>query len=214
MAQAAFLRALFEHGRVRVGQPTDADNDTLETDQALREWDEANRVEFPGEAPQLALSVARWAGSQFYRACQFAVYRDIDSATIAQALTTPCPAASAAEQHYAVDLIFRFLPELYRLARTASADDPLCEHLRQWASAWPLSSVGMAGVNLDDVSIICNDAGLLRLYVDRIAARRDASRLSDPRVRVAMRAALGYFDVLAPQIAAELNRCETDIAQS
>jgi hypothetical protein len=40
----------------------------------------------------------------------------------------------------------------------------------------------------------------LRVYVDRIIAGRDVERLDDPRVREAVRAALGMFRELAPEL--------------
>jgi hypothetical protein len=101
--------------------------------------------------------------------------------------------------------VYRFLPDLYRLAHNKSPDDPLCKRLRAWADAWPLSSVGMSQANPTDVGPVCEHAGLLRLYVDRIVIRRDASRLADPRVRLAAQTAVGHFTELAPQLAAALN---------
>jgi hypothetical protein len=39
------------------------------------------------------------------------------------------------------------------------------------------------------------------MYVDRIIARRDKTRLDDDRVREAVRTALGAFTDLAPELA-------------
>jgi hypothetical protein len=205
MGQSEFLRALTEHGRVRVAalKKQTSEVDDPDIDVVLREWDAVNRAEFPGAAPPLAPPVARWALEQFYRACQFAVYREAGAADIA-ALAIPCPSAPAAARHYSVDLVFRFLPDLFRLTKAAAEGDPLCDHVRRWAAEWPLSSVGIAGVNPIDVSPVCEDRGLLQQYVDRVIARRDVSRLADARVRAAVRAALGHFDDLAPPLAAAL----------
>ncbi len=201
-----FITALLEHGRVRVGPyvPTLQADDWSAAAVTLREWDASNRQEFPGAAPELNFAVLRWAAEQFYRACQFSVYRDVAAEQVAEALAAPCPAAEPRSQHYTVDLVLRFLPELHRLARSASEGDPLCDRLRQWAEQWPLSSVGMEKVNPTLPPAVCEHAGLLQLYVDRIIARRDTSRLVDPHVRAAVRTSLGYFDELAPQLAAAL----------
>ena len=208
MGQVTFLRALLEHGRVRVDPPTEklTAADDAELTVVLRDWEAANRAEFPGAPPAVSWAVVQWALAQFYRACQFAVYRDVPASTVTTTLSAACPAAPRPSQHYSVDLIFRFLPDLLRLAKSTSEGDPLCDCLRCWASEWPLSSVGMAGVNQADISPVYEDAGLLRLYVDRVIARRNASRLNDPRVRSAVRAALGHFDELAPPIAAALKK--------
>jgi len=274
MGQVEFLHALFETGQVKVGPlagSPGADRIAAGAGQAVagapsatlevvRAWDEANRLEFPGRAPPLVEAVAVRAAECFYRACQFTVYRDVDAPTVAELFAEPVHVAGerrAGEQrassdpkptaphHYTVDLIFRFLPELYRLADRASSADPLCDGLRLWAAEWPLSSIGMsaigdrfssspalpnspsvaesreaakraagekehervdrsAHVNPFDLDAVCNDAGLLRLYADRVIARRDESRLADPRVRAAVRAALGHFDQLAGPLAKAL----------
>lgn len=213
MGQGAFFRALVEHGRIAVGPPgrsaatrDDLDGGDTDIGATLASWDAANRLEFPGEAPPLDVDAARWALLRLYQACQFAVHRDAGAAEMAAAFANACPLAPPASLHYSVDLVFRFLPDLYRLTKSASAGDPLCEHLRQWAAAWPLSSVGIAGVNPADLSAVCEHASLLRMYSDRVIARRDTSRLADPRVRSAVRAAIGHFDDLAEPIAAALKK--------
>jgi len=66
------------------------------------------------------------------------------------------------------------------------------------ARAWPLSSVGVAGVSDVDVDPFIDHPSLRRLYADRIVERRDASRLGDPRVRAAVREAIGAHDELVP----------------
>jgi hypothetical protein len=67
-----------------------------------------------------------------------------------------------------------------------------------------LSSIGIPDVNPTDVAAVCEDRGLLRLYVDRVIARRDVSRLAEARIRAAVRTALGHFDDLASPLAAAL----------
>lgn len=206
----AFLHELFDHGRVRVAPPDVTESPSAghsaDADQAvyilLAERDAAVRIDFPGEAPPPDFVVAVWAARQFHRACQFALYRDLSSEAMAAAFAEPCPAAADASRHYSVDLVFRFLPDLYRLTRSASSEDPLCEQLRRWADAWPLSSVGMGNVNPADVGPILEHQGLLKLYVDRIIAREDSGRLTVAAVRAAVRAALGVFTELAPTPAA------------
>lgn len=210
MGLPEFLQALFEHGRVRVGSPDDAisTSDGASAAAILAERHAAERVEFPGEIPPLDLAASRWAAEQFYRACQFAVYRDADADKIAAMLSSPCPMAPAASRHVSVDLTFCFLPDLHRLASAASKDDPLCERLRGWAAEWPLSSVGMPNVNPADLGDVLQHAGLRRRYVDRIIARRDRSRLNEPRVREAVEAALGAYGELAAELAGELVKVE------
>ncbi|HVW35773.1 MAG TPA: hypothetical protein VHB99_00660 [Pirellulales bacterium] len=210
MGLAEFLQALFEHGKVRVGAPGDAisGGEWAHVDAVLAERHAAEVAEFPGAIPPLAQAAARWAAEQFYRACQFTVNRDAGAEKIAAALAAPCPSAPAASRHVSVDQVFRFLPDLYRLAHAASPDDPLCERLGNWAAEWPLSSVGIANVNPRNIDDVLDHAGLRTLYVDRIIARRDRSRLSEPRVRQAVLAAVGNYRELAADLAGALTTGE------
>jgi hypothetical protein len=116
-------------------------------------------------------------------------------------LAAACPPGDPQSVHYSVDLTFRYLPDLYKLARSASQQDVLLTHLARWAVDWPLSSVGMAGVEPVELDDWVNDPCLLGLYVDRVIARNDVSRLGDRRVREAVEQALGLFPDLAPKIA-------------
>jgi hypothetical protein len=206
MSLGSFLVELFEHGRVRVDEPAIASHDELTAaDMILRERDAAIRLEFPGDAPDYEPEVALWGAVRFHQACRFAVYREVPAEAIDAAFADPIPVAEPAACHYLVDLTHRFLPDLARLVRTAAAADPLGEHLRNWARQWPLSSVGMSGVEVDPHEPVWEQRGLLRYYVDRIVAAGDVARLVDPRVRRELRRMLGGHEDLAPTLAAALN---------
>ena len=110
---------------------------------------------------------------------------------IAAAFGSPVPAAAPASLHYSVDLSFRFLPDLLRLARSEAEGDPLLRHIRQWAAAWPLSSVGIPDLELGSIEPIVEHPCLLSIYCDRIIALRDRSRLGDSRVDGALAQAVG-----------------------
>jgi hypothetical protein len=74
------------------------------------------------------------------------------------------------------------------------------------AMGWPLSSVGVPGlasVELD-VPMFWDDLCLRQLYVDRVIARGDTSRLNRPEVRLAVMAALGAEGERVPAIARAL----------
>jgi hypothetical protein len=103
--------------------------------------------------------------------------------------------------HYSVDLTFRYLPDLVRIARTAASDDPLVGALRTWCRRWPLSSVGVAQLGEIELGPIAKSAGLMQMYVDRIIAREDLDRLAGGPAREAVRGTLGMYPELAPKIA-------------
>ena len=74
--------------------------------------------------------------------------------------------------------------------------------MKRIAGNWPLSSVGIEG--LENLQIDFKHPGLRRLYADRIVTTGDKSRLGDARLDDLLRADLGFHRELAPAIAAQL----------
>ena len=206
MAFAQFLAALFDHGRVGVVHPQEhvATGDVRQAQRLLEDRAATVALEFPGQPPRLDLPVATWAAMMLYRACQLAIYRELDAGAIGELLSSACPSAEASSRHYSADLAFVFLPDLIRHATTAAADDPLVTRLRDLAAAWPLSSVGVAKIEPQNVAEIASHPGLLRLYVDRILARKDWPRLAERAVRAAAEQSLGAHSALWPEAAKHL----------
>jgi MoxR-vWA-beta-propeller ternary system domain bpX4 len=204
MDLASFLGELFEHGRVRVPRttPESSPGDLLAADRVLREAEHVRRLEFPGSPPDWHAESAGWSAEMFYRACQLAAQRDAAPALLKSALGAPCPNAPPASRHYSVDLVFRFLPDLYKLASGVAKEDPLLAILDGWAMDWPLSSVGVKVSATLSLDALLADAGLFRWYVQRIIARRDVARMTHPAVFDGVRAALGSHIDLAPELAA------------
>jgi hypothetical protein len=200
-----FLDQLFTSGRVKVGpiEPLTA-SDLRQADDMLAGKEQHDRLDLPGMAPLVSLPAARWAAVMLCRACQLVVYRDVGEPMMREVLGEGCPAGPGASLHYSVDLAFRWLPDVWRLARVVAETDPLLECLAIWAAQWPLSSVGMTEVTPSDLDAIAGNPCLLRLYVDRILARRDWPRLGDPRVAEVARQAIGLFPRLAPEAAEKL----------
>ena len=108
------------------------------------------------------------------------------------------PDGRESSTHYSVDLALRYLPDLLRMTTDVSPNDPLNVHLRRWAEHWPLSSVGIEGVEVGAVEVILEHASLQRQYVDRVLERLDRSRMKDLRVREAARRALGPHQWIVP----------------
>jgi len=198
----SFLTELYEHGRVRVDAPDAAvaAADLHGARQLLLEIERVVRQDFPGDPPTAPPEVVEWAALSFYHACQAAVFRDLDAVQVEQLLASSCPPAEAASRHYAADLTFRFLPDLITLAEQAAPGDALLEILRRWANEWPLSSVGVPKVVPVSLAGIVEHPAMLRYYVDRVIARRDVSRLSDPHVRSAVGRSLTLYEDRFPEL--------------
>lgn len=193
MSLPGFLTALFEYGRVRVGPP-DRDlppGELAEAGRIVQQQAAVLALEFPGQPPAWSADSAVWAAVSLYRACQLTVYRALDEQAIDELLAETCPSAGDAASHWSVDAVLRYLPDLVRHATTASPQDPLVARLRTWCAEWPLSSVGVAGITPQHEDQIANHSGLLQLYVDRILAKKDRSRLAHPAVRAAIDRSLG-----------------------
>ncbi|MDA0814843.1 MAG: hypothetical protein O3C21_20890, partial [Verrucomicrobia bacterium] len=183
---AEFLSQLFQSGRIQLvtARPLavaeTAAIDRLKHEECL--W----RSDFPGEAPPFSLDAGYWAAAIFYRLAQFFSARDLPAEAIHRDLSSPCPMDSASlSAIYSVDLTFRYLPDLYRLAAARASADPLVAELRHLADAWPLSSVGIpAGEGRsENVRHFLGYREFETLYVDRILEAREFRLLTDPRLQ-------------------------------
>jgi hypothetical protein len=203
MSLSQFLATLVESGQVVVSLDF-AEETGPEADQILAEMDRATRQNLSGTAPEFMPDVAHWAACILHRGCQFLVCRDVDASLIGPGLREPCPAPRCPATDYSADLALQYLPDLIGMTRQAAAGDPLLEHLLALAREWPLSSVGVREVEAPDVQSFIGDAALRQLYVDRILAREDVSRLGNPRVDGAVREALGAFPELCWSVAARV----------
>lgn len=170
----------------------------------VKEWDAELRRELPGEPPALSLPAAEWAALRLYRGCQAIVCREMPPDEMHRFLAVPCPEPRSPSVDYSVDLVFRFLPDLVTLARRVAQADPLVAELLELAKAWPLSSVGIDGVEEGDPAPFLDDPSLRQLYVDRILAASDLKRLRHDAVRSAVQRSLGAFPDLAPKVSAAL----------
>ncbi|SFH92847.1 hypothetical protein [Planctomicrobium piriforme] len=160
------------------------------------------REHLPGRPPAPNPQAMEWSVRQFYSFSQLIAFRHLESSS-ATRLELDAPFTPDPENCYAVDLLFRFLPDLARMTRSMGRA-PLQAALTKWGNDWPLSSVGMADLTPRSVEGFFSHPGLRNLYVDRIIETQDVSRLADAGAREAVRAALGLHQNLAPQLAGML----------
>ena len=192
MKLADFLRDLLERGKVtvagRIGSFADDDLRAAET--LLRHYYEEDVLDMPGTAPAFLPEAALWGARYFYHAVQLAVLRDLGEEVV-RGYLQDYPGPRTPEAVYSVDLTFRYLPDLLRLARGLAPDDVLVAALQRTALDWPFSSVG--GETAGDVApgVILAHPSLRTAYVDRIIREKDAGRLAAPELPGHVRAALG-----------------------
>lgn len=200
MALALLLENLFSDGKAMVDAPGVLEAGDLRECRAILEREELKvRTEFPGRAPTLNLAVATWAAETFGRMCQLAIFRATSAEMVAAAFGEKCPEGASAEKHYAIDLTWRFFPDLYRFAHAAAADDPLVKAMEHAAGEWPLSSVGVAGrtdVVFERIEEILGHEGLRRVFLDRVIAKRDTAWLANPKVLSGVLASVGMHTSL------------------
>src|SRR5262245_60013516 len=208
MGLRSFLEELRESGRVRVAAPNAPDDDdTGAVSEILRELDREVRSDLAFQAPAYHAAAAEWAARSLYRAGQLFVFREPDDA-MRRALSVPCPGDHSASVIYSVDLTFSVLPDLVTLVRSATGIEAFLAELLNLSRAWPLSAVGIVGVGAVDIDGFVDDPCLRQLYVDRIIARRDLTRVAHPAVRVAIERTIGLFPDLAPAVAAAIRSQE------
>lgn len=200
---ALCIQSLVNDGRAAVSAQTSAidDSDALPL---LRELDRCIRDELALELPVFSPTAALWAARLFHQLCRCAVCRDIPEEQINQFCNIPCPEPHNPETDWSADLTLHYLPNLFQLARHLSSADPLVVQIKKIAAEWPLSSVGIAGLERPCVDAFIGHPALRRVYADRIPAAADTSRIGDTQIDNLLRADIGIHRDLAPGIASKL----------
>ena len=199
---ALFIQSLVNEGCPVVSAQTSAIDD-VDALPLLQQLDAVARQELALELPAFSPAAALWAARLFHQLCRFVVCREICEDEI-KAACIPWPGSRGPESDWSADLTLRHLPNLFRLARHLSNADPLVEEIKRIAGEWPLSSVGMSGLEKIKPDSFTAHPGLRRLYADRIIAAGDKSRLGDAPTDNLLRADLGVHRDLAPHLAASL----------
>jgi hypothetical protein len=200
---ALLVQSLANDGRAVVSmQPSKIDDSDAVP--LLEQLDGFARDELALDLPAFSPEVALWAARLFYHLCRFVVCRDISEAQIQSTCNVACPRRRGPETDWAADLTLRHLPTLFRFARHLSNADPLVGEMKKIATNWPLSSVGIDGLEKLDIDSFVDQPGLRRLYADRIISAGDMSRIGDSRAGDVLRADLGVHRELAPAVAAKI----------
>ena len=201
-----FLNALFADGVLTLAaeQP---EIDQQKTETLLVSAEQIWRMQMPLDPPKFDVVPALKAARVLESACRAIVHREIGIEQTEQFINEcGLSCSDNPDQHYSVDLVLRFLPQVSERASRISDTDPLLEILKTIGTDWPLSSVGMPGLAITTLPIGIQHPSLWRLYVDRVISRKDKSRLNIASVSDAVAAAIGPFSSLAPELAGILQQ--------
>ena len=205
MLLSAFLDDLLSTGTVTLaGQPTPFEPaDRAAAENSLRARYAEDALELPHVAPAFDAPAALWAAEYLYRTIQLTLLRELDETVVAQCLADfPDEATPAAI--YSIDLTFRYLPDLLRLAKGLAPGDALVAHLLATARKWPFSFVATPpdAAAAEEAPVLAHPA-LRQAYIDRIIGARDRARAAQPQLAPLVRAALGgHAATLWPDFAA------------
>lgn len=187
-----FLHDLLTTGAVTLsGRPAPFEPDDLVNAEALlSDYHDEDALSLPRRAPAYDAPAALWAAATLYYTVQLALVRELDESVIEQYL--PDFAAEATpEAAYSVDLTFRYLPDLVRLAKGLAPGDALVTRLQALARRWPLSFVGHEPAEPAAEAALLTHPALGAEYVDRLIRARDQARAALPHLRPLVQAALG-----------------------
>jgi hypothetical protein len=183
MKLAHFIRTLLLNGKVFVTGHIEAfeQKDTDEARDVLKNYYDEDLLEMPYKAPVFSEEAALWAAEYIYKAVQLTVLRDAGEEVIKDQLKA-YPGQINPPAIYSGDLMLRYLPQLFQLAKGLAPHDILVRELRKTALQWPFSSVGIElGQMVIDDSLFEN-LSLRYAYIDRIIHEKDTQRIKNPLV--------------------------------
>lgn len=210
-----FVRVLLESGNCRVpyGDFCKCDSMQLaETQDLVGQLEPDYRLSLPAKFPAFSVKNATAAAVFLYYVSQFVLKRELDDACTNQILddtTSDFFAVSDSESSiYSIDFVLRFLPDLYVITKKKSDADVLLNYLVKVACRWPLSSVGMGALASGEdflnrwygLEEIKKSSFLSRMYIDRIVAKQDITRIEVPWVKELLIAEMGIHIGLAGQV--------------
>ena len=178
-----FIASLLSEGKVSVkGQLTLLEVEDLnESGKILHRYYQDDILEMPYTAPGFSEEAAIWGAEYLYKAVQLIVLRDVEEEMINDELK-PFSGQLSPGVIYSADLMLRYLPQLFELAKGLAPGDLLVQILKNTARQWPYSSVGIELDENVDAKLILEYPSLRYTYIDRIIQANDKQRIKDPLV--------------------------------
>jgi hypothetical protein len=167
---AKFLHGLFQDGRIVLdNRPVAVESERAAALAVLAAEFESHRLDLAGDPIPFDPETALIAGSLIRQLAWFLVNRSEPVEVMERLLVIP-KAPNSASEHLSADLTFRFLPLIYRRARSISPDDRLSLFLKDLLKAWPLSGVlSDLAEGPESVGELGGHPGLWMLYAERLA---------------------------------------------
>jgi hypothetical protein len=192
MRLTSFLQDLLTTGSLTLAdRPTSfEEDDLLAADALLQAYHATDAQELPQQAPAFDAPAARWAAHYVYHTTLLLLARELNE-TVMEIYLPPFSGLITPEAVYAVDLTFRYLPDLLHLAKGLAPGDALVAHLRDTARQWPFSFVGNELADVDVEALVLAHPSLRLAYIDRIVAQQDQGRARQQHLRPLVQAALG-----------------------
>ncbi|HLK27045.1 MAG TPA: hypothetical protein VKT28_00585 [Puia sp.] len=183
MELSSFIQTLLTEGKVSVIGKLICFNaeDTQATKKILQQYYQEDQKEMPFIAPGYSEEAAIWAAEYFYKAVQVTVIRDAGEETVREKLFAYKEAISH-EAIYSADLILRYLPSLFNLAKGLAPMDILVQILNEAALLWPFSSVGIELNKQPNDEMIFSHPSLRLTYLDRIIQHKAKQRIASKNV--------------------------------
>lgn len=170
----------------------------------LKQYYDDDSTEMPGQTPPYDPAAALWAAIYLYRAIQFIQIRRLGEAEIKLHLL-PFSGTQTPSAIYSADLILRYMPGLFQLAKGLSPEDPLVKELVIIAAQWPFSLAGNKNFVPDDLTLILQHPSLKTAYIDRIIHARDIRKCTHPACLPLVQEALGtHAAILWPEFEIDL----------
>ena len=194
MQLSTFLTTLFTEGKVvATGELSGFEPDDLQAaEKVLRQFYEEDALEMPSQAPAFHPEAALCAAQYMYNAVQLIVHRDLDAEAVEKHLPA-LPEPASPDVIYSVDLTLRYLPELFGLAKGLSPLDIVVSKLKETATYWRFSSVGVELEGEYALENILGHVSLKYAYADRILAKKDKNRARHPQAKELIAAVLGDY---------------------
>jgi hypothetical protein len=194
----SFLQTLFTEGSVAVEGKLFSFNEEDEADSVrlLQQWYEDDKLELPHSAPSFWADAALWAARHVYLSLQLIVIRDAEEEEVHKTLQ-PYRGLMSPDAICSADITLRYLPDVLSLAKGLAPADIMVAKLKETASQWPFSSVGIdADIELMNEDIILNHPSLRIAYIDRIIEKKDSKRTDNINIKEGVREALGSYSFL------------------